>query len=134
VASLRGSQWHSWAKSVEKQTGIHTGETLQLLRAEGIKSSQAYRGASIDMSEMRRELRRSARVPLQVVISQGVDEPLICEGQTVVVNHDGGTNLVYGSQEDFESLKAEITEEIKKTEDVLKQASTRTAFKRAFWG
>ncbi len=40
------------------------------------------------------ELRRSTRVPLKVVISaQGLNEPLICHGETVVVNRHGARIL-----------------------------------------
>ena len=37
-----------------------------------------------------RETRRSTRVPLKVLIkAQGIEEPLICEGETIVVNLHG---------------------------------------------
>jgi len=37
-----------------------------------------------------RESRRSTRVPLKVLIAaQGVSEPLVCEGETIVVNRHG---------------------------------------------
>jgi len=36
------------------------------------------------------EARRSTRVPLKVVITaQGLNEPLICDGETIVVNRHG---------------------------------------------
>jgi hypothetical protein len=39
---------------------------------------------------MFRESRRSSRVPLKVVIkAQGIAEPLICEGETIIVNLHG---------------------------------------------
>lgn len=39
---------------------------------------------------VRRESRRSARVPLKVVISaQGLSERLTCDGETIVVNRHG---------------------------------------------
>jgi hypothetical protein len=39
---------------------------------------------------MLRESRRSSRVPLKVVIeAQGINEPLTCEGETIVVNLHG---------------------------------------------
>lgn len=42
------------------------------------------------MSPVRGESRRSTRVPLQVVISaRGVNEPLTCDGETIVVNRHG---------------------------------------------
>ena len=43
------------------------------------------------MSEGRvTEARRSTRVPLKVVITaQGLNQPLICDGETVVVNRHG---------------------------------------------
>lgn len=42
------------------------------------------------MSQLRRELRRSTRVPLKVVISaQSLTERLICDAETVVVNRHG---------------------------------------------
>jgi hypothetical protein len=42
------------------------------------------------MSDLRRESRRSTRVPLKVVISaRGVSEALTCDGETLVVNRHG---------------------------------------------
>ena len=43
------------------------------------------------MTQMRAgESRRSTRVPLKVVISaQGLNEPLTCDGETIVVNRHG---------------------------------------------
>lgn len=42
------------------------------------------------MPDGRAESRRSTRVPLKVVITaQGLNEPLTCEGETVVVNRHG---------------------------------------------
>lgn len=42
------------------------------------------------MSEVRGDARRSTRVPLKVVISaQGMNESLICEGETIVVSCHG---------------------------------------------
>jgi hypothetical protein len=42
------------------------------------------------MSQMREESRRSTRVALKVVISaHGLNEPLTCDGKTLVVNRHG---------------------------------------------
>lgn len=42
------------------------------------------------MPEMRKESRRSTRVPLKLLIAaQGVSEPLTCEAETIVVNCHG---------------------------------------------
>lgn len=42
------------------------------------------------MPEMRGESRRSTRVPLKLVIAaQGLDEKLICDGETIIVNCHG---------------------------------------------
>jgi len=42
------------------------------------------------MPELRRESRRSTRVPLKVVITaQGLNQPLKCDGETIVVNRHG---------------------------------------------
>ena len=42
------------------------------------------------MSQVRGESRRSTRVPLKVVIAAlGLSEPLICDGETIVVNRHG---------------------------------------------
>jgi hypothetical protein len=42
------------------------------------------------MSQMRGESRRSTRVPLKVVISaKGLNQPLTCDGETMVVNRHG---------------------------------------------
>jgi len=42
------------------------------------------------MSQMRGESRRSTRVPLKVLIAaQSINEPLTCDGETIVVNRHG---------------------------------------------
>lgn len=42
------------------------------------------------MSQVRRESRRSTRVPLKVVISaKALSQPLTCDGETIVVNRHG---------------------------------------------
>jgi hypothetical protein len=42
------------------------------------------------MSQMNGESRRSTRVPLKVEIAaRGVNEPVICDGETLVVNRHG---------------------------------------------
>jgi hypothetical protein len=46
--------------------------------------------AAFPQSRVFRESRRSTRVPLKVVIeTQGIAEPLTCEGETIIVNLHG---------------------------------------------
>jgi hypothetical protein len=47
-------------------------------------------GGRMSQTPLTRELRRSTRVPLKVVIkAQSLTEPLTCEGETIVVNRHG---------------------------------------------
>jgi hypothetical protein len=44
----------------------------------------------MSQTQLTRELRRSTRVPLKVVITaQSLTEPLTCDGETIVVNRHG---------------------------------------------
>lgn len=74
-STARGRPFHcSWSTSVRP--------------AEELCSSQ-HRGAMSD-TRVGIESRRSARVPLKVVIlAQGLTEPITCEGEIIVVNRHG---------------------------------------------